>query len=60
MAKAQCDNCKKETEHHHQHSEVHAVSGTHLAGTERFKCSECGHTTFKNDLGAEKFTFILD
>ena len=60
MTKALCEKCKKVTEHEHLHDAAHGIPETHMVGTERFECSECGHTTFKNDSGAEKFKFTLD
>lgn len=54
-----CDNCQTETDHLHLHDTAHGIVGTHMAGSERFECAECGRVTFywQND---GRFTFVLD
>lgn len=55
-----CDNCKKETEHRHMHDTAHGISTTHMSGSERYECVECGHAIFKKE-GVEKgLKFVLD
>jgi hypothetical protein len=54
-----CRKCEDVTPHRHLHDTAHGVAGTHMEGTERFVCSECGCTTYAfNNPGT--FTFTLD
>lgn len=41
------------------HDTAHGISGTHMAGSERFECTICGATTRASDR-VPGFTFILD
>lgn len=55
-----CLTCKTETKHRHLHDTAHGISGTHMAGSERFQCRVCERTTFAHSGGAEAFPFCLD
>lgn len=59
---ATCPRCKKETEHRHLHDTAHGIEGTHMSGTERFECKECGHAIFAYDEEAKQpsLKFVLD
>lgn len=58
---AKCPRCSSFIGHFHRHDEAHVISGTHMAGTERFVCSVCSHTTFANSEPKNPaFKFILD
>lgn len=54
-----CRQCESRTVHHHLHNRVHDQPGTHMAGTERYRCSECGCLTYQSD-GVPGFSFIHD
>lgn len=56
-----CVKCGQYTLHHHLHNTAYDIPATHIAGSERFKCTECGHITWAGDLGAiDNFPFTLD
>lgn len=57
---AKCLRCGYTCEHKHMHDTAHGIPETHMAGSERFVCTQCGHTTFYYSPGAEKFRFELD
>lgn len=54
-----CRKCGYTGPHRHMHDAAHGIEGTHMAGTERFECKECGLKTFASD-GVAGFKFILD
>lgn len=54
-----CRRCKRDTEHRHLHDCAHGIPETHMAGSERYECIECGTATFAAD-GIDGFRFILD
>lgn len=54
-----CRQCKAFTLHRHLHDAAHGQPGTHMAGTERFRCSECGQLTYASD-GVAGFPFVYD
>ena len=57
---AKCDACGNTTEHSHLHDTAHGIAETHMAGSERFVCSTCGHVVYSGRTGCERFTFVLD
>lgn len=57
---ANCPKCGYTSEFRHVHDAAHGIEGTHMAGTERFVCSQCGHSIYYRDLAAHLFKFILD
>lgn len=54
-----CRQCNDITEHRHLHDTAHGVPGTHMAGSERFRCNECGCTTYAAD-NIGDFRFVYD
>ena len=57
-----CPTCERETPHVHEHDCVHGIAETHLGGTERYRCSACGHMTFAHDAATATrgMRFVLD
>lgn len=55
-----CVRCDKDTEHSHWHDCAHGIVGTHMSGSERWRCDSCGLATFANGENAERFQFTLD
>lgn len=55
-----CIKCKNMVFHKHVHDTAYGMPQTHMANSERFECTDCGHITFVNDPGAENFVFVLD
>ncbi len=55
-----CTDCGNFVPHRHMHDCAHGIAGTHMAGSERFECSLCGHRTHANQPGADLFPFVLD
>lgn len=53
-----CPNCKGST-FRHMHDGAHGMAETHMSGTERFECVQCGHNVYKRD-NVPNFVFILD
>lgn len=57
---ALCPGCEQITEHRPVHDSAHGIPGTHMAGSERFECTACGHATHACDPEAGRFNFTLD
>jgi len=55
-----CPECKKETKHKHLHNAAHGIPETHMAGSERIKCVECGYTMGKEEAGKQGIKFYFD
>lgn len=55
-----CPKCKKETEHRHMHDAAHGISDTHMAGSERYECAECGYHMNKKEAEKQGLKFVLD
>lgn len=57
-----CKNCRKKTLHGHLHNTAHGITGTHMAGTERYECLQCERAIFKHDTEAKKnkLKFVFD
>lgn len=57
-----CETCNDTTEHRHMHDTAHGLEQTHMAGTERFQCTECNHSVYKAEGARRGFAdkFILD
>lgn len=55
-----CPKCKKTTEHKHMHNEAHGISGTHMDGSERYECAECGYVMYKKEAEVRGLAFVLD
>ena len=57
MIVKECFGCGKVTAHRHLRACVHEIAETHIAGSERFICELCEHTTFADSEGASRFPF---
>jgi predicted nucleic-acid-binding Zn-ribbon protein len=57
---AKCPRCGYTCEFKHMHDTAHGIEGTHMSGSERFECTQCGSSVFYSDEAAKLFTFILD
>lgn len=57
---ATCVGCGNHVPHSHLHDQAHGIAGTHMAGSERFVCSVCGHTTTRDAERNPAFVFVLD
>jgi predicted nucleic-acid-binding Zn-ribbon protein len=57
---AKCPRCEYTCEFRHMHDTAHGIEGTHMSGSERFTCTQCGNSVFHTDEAAKSFTFILD
>jgi uncharacterized protein with PIN domain len=55
-----CPRCEYTCEFKHMHDTAHGIPETHMSGSERFECTQCGHMIFLHSDGASKFNFILD
>jgi hypothetical protein len=55
-----CLDCGVKTKHRHLHDAAHGLMQTHMVGSERFVCKDCGRTTFAHSDGADTFRFVLD
>ena len=55
-----CPKCNKETEHSHKHRTAHGIEGTHIVGSEHYRCEECGHIMFRKEAEAQGLRFFLD
>ena len=55
-----CPKGKQEGEPKHLHNEAHGITGTHMAGSERFECRGCGHILSRVEAGALGLKYVLD
>lgn len=55
-----CPKCKKKTEHKHMHDAAHGIPETHIAGSERYVCVECGYVMRKEEGEKQGLKFVLD
>jgi polyferredoxin len=56
-----CRSCGHQTRHRHVHDLTEdRWRQTHVAGTERFECTRCGHAVFAHTEAAERFPFLFD
>lgn len=58
--KAPCLRCGLKTAHRHMHDTAYGLSDTHMSGSERYECVECGNQVFAGNPGAGSFSFVLD
>jgi uncharacterized protein with PIN domain len=54
-----CPNCNGST-FRHTHNCAHGIAETHMAGTERFECVQCGRSIRAAEGKPLGFNFILD
>ncbi len=56
-----CETCQRKTIHNHLHNAAHGIPGTHMVGTERWECQDCGTATYANSGSTNPdFIFVLD
>jgi hypothetical protein len=55
-----CLMCEDLTPHEHWHDTAHGIAETHMVGSERFVCKQCGRTTHRNDEGWNHFKWECD
>ena len=55
-----CPNCNKEAIFKHLHDTAHGLGGTHMAGSERYVCTNCERSVYANQGAPLGFRFILD
>ena len=55
-----CPKCQQETEHEHLHRTAYEYEGTHMSGSEHYKCKECEYIMFKTEAEAQGLKFVLD
>jgi hypothetical protein len=55
-----CKICQKETEHFHLHSCAYDLADTHMSGSERYQCIECGSGIYKEEGEKKGLKFYLD
>ena len=59
--KIRCKVCRKETVHRHLHDSLADFPGeTHMAGSERYECSACGHAIYRKEGDKKGLKFFLD
>lgn len=55
-----CPKCEAKVEFKHMHSTAYGMESTHMAGSERFECPECGHTLSRDEAKACGLVYVLD
>lgn len=60
MNEAKCPKCGKQVQFKHMHNCAHGIPETHMAGSERYECPECGHAVFKDEGEKLGLKFTLD
>jgi predicted RNA-binding Zn-ribbon protein involved in translation (DUF1610 family) len=55
-----CPKCGNTDAPRHMHDEAHGLSGTHMAGSERFECRGCGHVLSREEAKAVGLKYVLD
>lgn len=55
-----CPECGERTEHKHLHDAAHGIPGTHMDGSERYECEECGYAMRKEEAESQELKFVLD
>ncbi len=55
-----CPKCKEMTKHVHEHDAAHGIPGTHMSGSERYRCSECDYWMGKTEGEKQGLKFELD
>jgi DNA-directed RNA polymerase subunit RPC12/RpoP len=56
----ECPKCKKQVVLKHLHDCAHGIPETHMSGSERYECPECGHMIFKEEGEKLDLKFVLD
>ena len=55
-----CPKCKGLTEAKHMYDCAHGIPETHMAGTERYECVDCGYVMRKVEGEKQGLKFFLD
>ena len=55
-----CPNCCRVTKHDHKHDCAHGIPETHMDGSERYECVNCGYVMQKEEGEAQGLKFVLD
>ena len=55
-----CPKCKTLTEANHMHNAAHGIEGTHMDGSERYECVDCGYAMYKIEGEKQGLKFALD
>jgi transposase-like protein len=55
-----CPRCGTITSMLHLHSTAHGIEGTHMDGSEHFKCSSCGYTLSRLEAESLGLQYVLD
>ena len=55
-----CPKCNKVTEHKHLRSCAHGIEETHMDGSERYQCVECGYSMFPEEGEKQGLSYVYD
>ena len=55
-----CPNCKQDVRFNHTHDCVYGMPETHLEGTERYECENCGIGLYKPEGQKYGLRYVLD
>lgn len=55
-----CPKCQRKTETNHMHDAAHGIAGTHMDGSERYECVDCGYSMYKIEGENQGLKFSLD
>lgn len=55
-----CPECQKKTETKHLYDAAHGIVGTHMDGSERYECGDCGYCMYKSEGEQQGLKFFLD
>lgn len=55
-----CPECQKKTETKHLYDAAHGIVGTHMDGSERYECGDCGYCMYKIEGENQGLKFFLD
>jgi hypothetical protein len=56
----ECPRCNKTTEHVHLHNAAHGMPETHMDGSERYECKECGYAMYAMEGEKQGLLYLLD
>lgn len=60
MTRIHCTSCNAVTPHRHLHDTAWGIPNTHMAGSERYECIECGHAIFAKEGAPLGLVFVCD
>ncbi len=55
-----CPKCEHETKHQHLRNGAYGMPETHMDGSERYECAECGYVMWKEEGERQGLKFIFD